>query len=100
MLFVAGLDKNAAGNSDFIVRAYDAKSGTLLWEEPVDTADGIVVFYMMYAPHNDSLVIGSSDTSYHLYVHPADAEAAKLRSGTVVRVSSRVGAIEVPIEIT
>jgi anaerobic selenocysteine-containing dehydrogenase len=35
-----------------------------------------------------------------LYVHPADAKAAKLQSGTVVRVSSRVGAIEVPIEIT
>jgi anaerobic selenocysteine-containing dehydrogenase len=35
-----------------------------------------------------------------LYVHPADAEAAKLRSGVVARVSSRAGAIEVPVEIT
>ena len=35
-----------------------------------------------------------------LYVHPADAKAAKLQNGSDVRVSSRVGAIEVPIEIT
>jgi anaerobic selenocysteine-containing dehydrogenase len=35
-----------------------------------------------------------------LHVHPDDAEPWKLRSGTVVRLTSRVGAIEVPVEIT
>jgi len=35
-----------------------------------------------------------------LHVHPTDAESLKLQSGSVVRVTSRVGVIEVPAEVT
>jgi anaerobic selenocysteine-containing dehydrogenase len=35
-----------------------------------------------------------------LHVHPSDAGPLKLRSGARVRLTSRVGAIEVPVEIT
>jgi len=35
-----------------------------------------------------------------LFVHPADAEARRIRSGDRVRVTSRVGAVEVPARIT
>lgn len=35
-----------------------------------------------------------------LMVHPTDAESLDLTNGSVVKVSSRVGAIELPIEIT
>jgi anaerobic selenocysteine-containing dehydrogenase len=35
-----------------------------------------------------------------LYIHPADAEARGIGSGDWVRVSSRVGAVEVPVRIT
>jgi hypothetical protein len=37
-VFAAGSDTNAAGNRDFLVRAYDAKSGTLLWKDQLDKA--------------------------------------------------------------
>jgi len=35
-----------------------------------------------------------------LHVHPADAEALRLQTGDRVRVKSRVGAVEVPVELT
>jgi glucose dehydrogenase len=37
-VFAAGFGTNAAGNQDFLVRAYDAKSGALRWEDRVDKA--------------------------------------------------------------
>jgi hypothetical protein len=37
---VVGSAQNAAGNSDFVVRAYDAKTGSLLWQDVVDVAGG------------------------------------------------------------
>jgi outer membrane protein assembly factor BamB len=37
-VFAAGSDTNAAGNRDFLVRAYQAKTGALLWEDQVDKA--------------------------------------------------------------
>jgi PQQ-like domain len=39
-LFAAGFVTNAAGNRDFLVRAYRAKTGVLLWEDQVDQAGG------------------------------------------------------------
>jgi hypothetical protein len=39
-VFAAGSGQRAAGNEDFLVRAYEAKSGTLLWEDQVDPAGG------------------------------------------------------------
>ena len=39
-VFAAGSGQRAAGNEDFLVRAYDAKSGALLWEDQVDKAGG------------------------------------------------------------
>jgi glucose dehydrogenase len=38
LVFAAGFDTNTAGNRDFLVRAYDAHSGSLLWKDRVDTA--------------------------------------------------------------
>jgi hypothetical protein len=35
-VFMCGAQTNAAGNSDFLVRAYDAVKGSLLWERLVD----------------------------------------------------------------
>jgi anaerobic selenocysteine-containing dehydrogenase len=35
-----------------------------------------------------------------LQIHPSDAEAHRIRSGDRVRVTSRVGAVEVPAEVT
>jgi outer membrane protein assembly factor BamB len=37
-VFIAGFGTNAAGNVDALVRAYQAKSGTLVWEGQVDQA--------------------------------------------------------------
>ena len=49
--------------------------------------------------HNlPSLVKGPKRCVLHL--HPADAEARRIAPGDVVRVTSRVGAVDVPVEIT
>ena len=45
--------------------ALDALSGELVWEQPIDTEDGTVVFYLIHA--NDTLVIALSHRKYHLY---------------------------------
>ncbi|HOJ60787.1 MAG TPA: PQQ-binding-like beta-propeller repeat protein [bacterium] len=45
--------------------ALDAETGRLEWERPVDTEDGIVVFYLLHS--HDTLLIASSKTNYHLY---------------------------------
>jgi hypothetical protein len=37
---VVGSAQNAASDSDFVVRAYDVKTGTLLWKDLVDVAGG------------------------------------------------------------
>jgi hypothetical protein len=39
-VFAAGSGERAAGNQDFLVRAYEAKSGALRWEDQVDPAAG------------------------------------------------------------
>jgi len=40
-VFAAGVGTNAAGNQDFLVRAYEAKTGVLLWEDQVEKAGRI-----------------------------------------------------------
>ena len=53
---------------DQFLVALDAYTGKKLWEKPIDTADGTVVFYMMATEHG--LVIQSStDGKFHLYNH-------------------------------
>src|SRR5262245_46774382 len=37
---VVGDTQNSAGNGDFLVRSYDASTGTLLWKDIVDVAGG------------------------------------------------------------
>ena len=37
-VFVVGASQNAAGNFDFIVRAHDARTGALAWQDVVDKA--------------------------------------------------------------
>ncbi len=63
--------------SDLYMVALDADTGTRLWQQNLKSgaggnpvvASGIVVFYLMYS--NESLLLGSSDTSYHLYAYDA-----------------------------
>ena len=56
---------------DQFLVALDAYTGKKLWEEPIDTADGTVVFYMMATEHG--LVIESSTSGkYHLYNYNLD----------------------------
>jgi outer membrane protein assembly factor BamB len=56
--------------SDRFLVALDAGTGRKLWEQPTDTAQGTVVFFMVYA--NKSLVImASTGGKYHLYAYDA-----------------------------
>jgi len=47
----------------------DLASGKKLWEKPIDTADGTVVFYMAHS--DGKLVIAASDNRYHVYAFDA-----------------------------
>jgi len=55
--------------SDQFLVALDQGTGARLWETPIDTADGIVVFYGLYA--DEKFFIASSETKYHIYAHDA-----------------------------
>jgi outer membrane protein assembly factor BamB len=67
---------------DQFLVALDAYTGKKLWEEPIDTADGTVVFYMMATEHG--LVIQSSTGGkYHLYNH--DLKTGKQKWETAIK---------------
>ena len=58
-------------NDQYLV-ALDADSGGLAWQQPIDTADGIVVFYLAYS--SETLAIASSDSgsnTHNLYAYDA-----------------------------
>jgi outer membrane protein assembly factor BamB len=55
-------------NDQYIV-ALNQDTGEKLWEKAIDTADGIIVFYMQYK--DEKLFITSSDTRYNLYAYRA-----------------------------
>ncbi len=54
---------------DQYIVALDSATGKKLWEKPIDTADGIVVFFMQY--YDEKLFISSSGSKYNLYVFDA-----------------------------
>ena len=51
---------------DQFLVAIDAKTGRRIWEKPIDTADGIVVFYVAYAEHR-LVIVSSGDKKYDVY---------------------------------
>lgn len=56
--------------------ALDADTGKMIWEQAIDTEDGVVVFYLTYT--NDTLLITSSlRGKYHLYAYAADGGEPK-----------------------
>ena len=55
-------------NSMYLV-ALNADTGAVIYQHPVSVAGGTVVFYLLY--ENETLLLGSSDTSYHLYAFNA-----------------------------
>ena len=55
-------------SNQYIV-ALDQDTGEKLWEKSIDTANGIVVFYMQYK--NEKLLITSSGTRYNIYAYHA-----------------------------
>ncbi len=64
-----GVAKEMLWRDQYLV-ALDAGTGKKLWEEPVDTVDGRVVFYLVYA--EGRLVISSSAFGeYHVYNYDA-----------------------------
>jgi outer membrane protein assembly factor BamB len=50
---------------DQFLVALDAGSGDLIWEQPLETEDGTVAFYLQASP--DGLLITASNTQFHLY---------------------------------
>jgi len=67
---------------DQFLVALDAYTGKKLWEQPIDTADGTVVFYMLATEHG--LVIQSSTNGkFHLYNH--DLKTGKQKWETAIK---------------
>ncbi|MBN2311346.1 MAG: PQQ-binding-like beta-propeller repeat protein [Candidatus Hydrogenedentes bacterium] len=59
--------------------ALDAATGDRLWEQPIDTVDGTVVFYLIHA--NDTVLIASSQEKYHLYAYDEATGALRWENG-------------------
>jgi outer membrane protein assembly factor BamB len=55
-------------SNQYIV-ALDQDTGEKLWEKPIDTANGTVVFYMQY--NSEKLFISLSSTRYNIYAYDA-----------------------------
>ncbi len=51
--------------------ALDVDSGARLWEKPIDTHDGVVVFYLA-ARAGKIAIVSSGGGRYHSYVHDGD----------------------------
>jgi len=51
--------------------ALDARTGALQWERPLDTVDGIVVFFLGCTDHT-ILITSSAQGKYHLYAFDPD----------------------------
>ena len=65
-----GVAKEMLWKDQYLV-ALDAETGNVIWEKPIDTADGRVVFYLVYA--EGRLVISSSAFGeYHVYNYDAE----------------------------
>ena len=62
-VFVVGSAQNAAGNRDFVVRAYDAKSGSLIWKDVVDVAGGEDAATAVVVADNRVIVAGTGTSA-------------------------------------
>ena len=79
-VFAAGQATMAGGNSDFLVRAYDAKSGQLLWHDQVDKG-AFDIANAVTVDANRAFVAGyvtNADGNYDFFVRGYDT-----KNGTV-----------------
>ncbi|NNE92169.1 MAG: PQQ-like beta-propeller repeat protein [Verrucomicrobiales bacterium] len=58
---------------DQFLVALDVKSGRKLWEQPIDTEDGSITFYLQMS--DDAILITASNTAYHFATY--DPETGK-----------------------
>ena len=85
-VFVAGISENAAGNWDVLLRAYDAKTGSLLFEDEVDTAGGSDIAQAVTVDGEQVFVIGiaengvtaTGDQNFDFLVRAYDAKTGTL----------------------
>jgi outer membrane protein assembly factor BamB len=52
--------------------ALDAYTGKLIWERPIDTEDGKVVFYLAGGAAGRLVIVASADEKYHVYGFSTD----------------------------
>ena len=67
---------------DQFLVALDAYTGKKLWEQPIDTADGTVVFYMLATEHG-LIIQSSTNGKFHLYNH--DLKTGKQKWETAIK---------------
>jgi outer membrane protein assembly factor BamB len=77
--------------------ALDAATGAKVWERPLDTADGTVVFYMLHV--EDALVIGLSNTKYHLYSFEASNGEPRWETSHDWTASDHSGHMQHPVVV-
>ncbi|MEE9269443.1 MAG: PQQ-binding-like beta-propeller repeat protein [Candidatus Krumholzibacteria bacterium] len=67
--FAVGMGTNAAGNGDLLVRAYDARTGMLHWQDQIDTVGGNDFVSAVALNNNHVFVSGhqASDASCGLF---------------------------------
>ena len=73
---VVGSPERRIGNpklwEDQFLVALEAYTGTVIWERPIDTEDGKVVFYMAGGSDGRLVIVASADQNYHVYGFATD----------------------------
>jgi hypothetical protein len=75
--------------------ALNADTGSLVFRQPINTADGIVVFYMMYA--DEALLLMSSGSSYNIYAYNATNGSSKWNKSTAWPSNNHGGHMQRPV---
>ncbi|MFT5465991.1 MAG: outer membrane protein assembly factor BamB [Verrucomicrobiales bacterium] len=65
VVFVESRNSGEEFWEDQFLVALDLDTGSMLWERPIDTEDGLITFYLQAS--DDAILISASNTAYHLY---------------------------------
>ena len=83
---------------DQFLVALDASSGAKIWERPIDTADGTIVFYLLATEHG-IIIQSSTNGKFHLYNHDLDTGALQWETKNNWPSADHSGHMQHPVAI-
>ena len=83
---------------DQFLVALDASSGAKIWERPIDTADGTIVFYLLATEHG-IIIQSSTNGKFHLYNHDLETGALQWETKNNWPSADHSGHMQHPVAI-